>query len=306
MDTRDVGRPDSSLSSTCEEDLELHQLMLENALDGIVAHTFDGEMLYANRAAEEQWGCTLAEMRSRGPWGWVTDTSRSQMAVRNTQLVEDGQARFESHRVLADGSSFYQEINARLVDSTRGKIVVSTVRDITERVRAEEMVRHLAYHDILTGLANRSLLDESLHNAVASAERHGDLVGVVFIDLDEFKPINDTYGHLFGDNVLREVARRLTECVREYDTVARMGGDEFVVVFPRLPEPEALVSVTRKLIEEVSSPIVLDGTEVCVQLSVGYALRRPGEDADALLTRADLHMYEVRERKRVMGEPASR
>jgi diguanylate cyclase (GGDEF)-like protein len=284
--------------TACQVDLELHQLMLEGALDGIIAHSVEGELLYANHAAEEQWGYSIEEARRRGPWGWISEQNRSSVTARMAHMIEHGQARFESHRTLADGREVHQEIHARLVASSHGRVVVSTTRDISERVRAEEMVRHLAYHDILTGLANRSLLDQTLQAAVASAERHGDLVGVVFIDLDEFKPINDTHGHLVGDDVLRVVAQRLTSCVRDYDTVARLGGDEFVVVFPRLAEPEDLVAVTHKLVEEVSRPIKVPAGEVVVEPSIGYALRRMGEDAAALLTRADLHMYEVRERKR--------
>ncbi|HSK46497.1 MAG TPA: diguanylate cyclase [Coriobacteriia bacterium] len=284
--------------SACKEDLELHHLLLENSLDGIVAHTIEGELLFANRAAEEQWGYSAEEARARGPWGWVADQSRQQVSARIAQMLDCGQARFESYRVMDDGRAMHQEVHARIVESSHGKIVVSSTRDISERVEAEEMMRHLAYHDMLTGLGNRAHLDRALRLAVSSADRHGDIVGVVFIDLDDFKPINDTYGHLEGDNVLREVARRLKTCVREYDTVARMGGDEFVVVLPRLPEPGALMAVASKLVQEVSKPIAIGEASVIVEPSIGIAVHRCGEDAESLLTRADLHMYEVRDRKK--------
>jgi diguanylate cyclase (GGDEF)-like protein/PAS domain S-box-containing protein len=288
----------------CTLDLELHHLLLEHTLDGIIAHTFDGDLLFANSAATDSWNMSIAEVNARGPWGWVSPEVRSQLAHRMNQIIEHGQARFESHRTMPDGSVLHQEIHARAVERRRGRIVVSVSRDITERVQAEEMVRHLAYHDMLTGLANRVLLDQELAHAIASSDRHGDLVGVVFIDLDDFKPINDTYGHIIGDQVLREVAHRLTSCVREYDTVARLGGDEFVVLLPRLVDEDALDAVAHKLADAIAEPFVIVNDHICVTGSLGLALRRQGEDAAALLTRADHIMYSTRERKRTAQESA--
>ena len=288
----------------CTEELELHHIMLENSVDGIVAHTLSGELLFANSAATAGWGMSVAEVNERGPWGWVAPEVRSMLAHRMNQILEHGQARFESHRTMPDGTVVHQEIHARVVDSSQGKIVIASSRDITERVQAEEMVRHLAYHDMLTGLANRVLLDQELAHAIASSDRHGDLVGVVFIDLDDFKPINDTYGHIIGDQVLREVAHRLQSCVREYDTVARLGGDEFVVLLPRLADEEALTSVSHKLAEAVAEPFVIVNDSIRVTGSLGTALRRPGEDAASLVTRADNMMYETRERARAARESA--
>lgn len=283
----------------CEEHLELHQLLLDHALDGILAHSLQGELLYANSAAQQQWGCSFEEMLQRGYWGWIAPESRPRVTSRISRLIEYGEARFETHERDPDGRQSHREVFARLVHTTSGPIVVSTVRDISERVEAEEMVRYLAYHDMLTGLANRVLLDQELAHAISEAERHGDLVGLVFIDLDDFKPINDTFGHLAGDEVLREVANRIAGCVREYDTVARVGGDEFVVVLPRLPQAETLQTVARKLLREVSRPMPAAGGELCVTASLGLALHRAGDDANSMMTRADTEMYQSRERKRV-------
>jgi diguanylate cyclase (GGDEF)-like protein/PAS domain S-box-containing protein len=285
----------------CREDLELHHLLLEHSLDGIMAYTLEGELLFANTAAQQQWCMTVDEIRTRGPWGWVATADQKAIPTRVSQLLEHGRARFESHSQLPNGHKSHQEIHARLVHSEHGPIVVATIRDISERMQAEEMVRYLAYHDMLTGVANRVMLDQELSQAISSAERHGDIVGVVFIDLDDFKPVNDTYGHIIGDQVLRDVAKRIMHSVREYDTVARLGGDEFVVVLPRLPRPETLETVARKLVASVAEPLAVGGADIRVTASVGLALYHKGDDVNTLLTRADLNMYEARDRRRTVS-----
>ena len=296
---------EESLES-CGGARELHRILLESSVDGIVAHTLDGQLLFANTAATEGWGIGLAEVDERGrgagsPRKWLSMLAHQMNPVAELRA---GAVRLPPDDAGPIGRSPGESRSRRR--QPPGQVVIAVSRDITERVQAEEMVRHLAYHDMLTGLANRVLLDQELAHAIASSDRHGDLVGVVFIDLDDFKPINDTYGHLVGDQVLREVAHRLQSCVREYDTVARMGGDEFVVLLPRLADEDALVAVGHKLAEAVAEPFVIVNDSIRVTGSLGMALRRPGEDAAALVTRADNMMYETRERARAARESALR
>ncbi len=182
-----------------------------------------------------------------------------------------------------------------MLDCSRGPLVVSTVRDVTDRMNAEEMVRYLAYHDNLTGLANRFLLAEELERELSSAERHGDTTGIAYIDLDDFKPVNDTMGHSVGDQALRIVAERLSAAVRESDLVARMGGDEFIVLLPRLSRPQDLPAIAAKIAEEVSKPMRIAEHRFSVSVSIGLALHEPGESADAFVVRADLAMYGSRQ-----------
>lgn len=283
---------------TCSEDLQLHHLMLESALDGVVAHTLDGEVLYANAAAQQQWGMTLEAARDRGPWGWLTPEDTGRVQEMMARLRAHGSARFEGVASGATGEPSHVEVHARIVDGPNEPIVVSTVRDISERLQTEEMVRYLAYHDDLTGLANRVHLQQELFQAISNANRYGDVLGVAFIDLDNFKPVNDSYGHATGDDVLREVADRISGCVRDVDTVARVGGDEFVVVLPRLADANDLQVVAEKLRREVSRPIEVAGQTVQVTASIGTAIHEPNEDAESLLNRADLGMYHARELNR--------
>ncbi|SFU52772.1 bifunctional diguanylate cyclase/phosphodiesterase [Pseudoduganella namucuonensis] len=177
--------------------------------------------------------------------------------------------------------------------------VVAIVRDISERKQAEERIVHMAHHDTLTGLPNRSLVADRLRQAILHGERNNRAVAVAFIDLDGFKLINDGLGHNAGDALLKEVAARMVGCVRRHDTVGRFGGDEFVLV---LPEQQAgdgdrpLALLLDKLREAVIRPVALEGQPVQVSCSIGVAVYpRDGGDADTLLMNADAAMYRAKE-----------
>jgi diguanylate cyclase (GGDEF)-like protein len=139
-------------------------------------------------------------------------------------------------------------------------------------------------------------LEDDLRAALAAADRHSDLVGVIFLDLDDFKPVNDDLGHSVGDFVLRQVAQRMRSCVREGDTVARLGGDEFLIVVARLASREDLAAVARKLEEAVALPIPVDGLPaVRITASAGLATYEHGEAAEDLMNRADHAMYRAKQ-----------
>lgn len=289
-------RETQDATDTREQDLTLRTMMLNHVTDGIVCHTVEGELLFANRTALNSWGVAdLCEARALGPFGWVSDEMRDRTANLIKEMRRKGESRFESHGTGPDGRSAHYEIHSVVIESADGEYVLSSVRDISERLETQEMMRYLAYHDQLTGLANRVLLDTELAHAVGISDRYGDIVGVIFLDLNDFKPINDTYGHAAGDDVLREVANRIAGLVRETDTVARPGGDEFVVLLPRLTDVSDLPGIARALVDEIGQPIQAGDTPVTVNASVGLAVHRPGEDAASLLTRADLAMYRSRE-----------
>ncbi|MCL2656268.1 MAG: diguanylate cyclase [Betaproteobacteria bacterium] len=164
--------------------------------------------------------------------------------------------------------------------------------DISEQLRNAERYRHLAYHDALTGLPNRRLLADRLEQAIILAQRHGSLVALMLLDLDDFKIINDTDGHSVGDAVLATVAHRLRLIVRGSDTVARLGGDEFVVLLPEVDSPAACLTLANKLIEAVHEPVYSDQRSYLLGVSIGIALfPRDGETGEELLQHADRAMY---------------
>lgn len=196
----------------------------------------------------------------------------------------------------ADGTGFpveywsYPQIQDGMVTGA-----VVTFIDISDRLRAEETIRHMATHDTLTDLPTRRLYRDRLTMAMRRSRRNGLSVAVLFIDLDGFKSVNDTYGHDSGDAVLREVAGRLGRVVRDTDTVARAGGDEFLIVLADLQSRDSAAAVAAKLIESLSLPINLNDRQAIVGASIGIALfPADGTDVDSLVKRADEAMYEVK------------
>ncbi|QOY96016.1 EAL domain-containing protein [Massilia sp. UMI-21] len=177
--------------------------------------------------------------------------------------------------------------------------VVAIVRDITERKLAEQRIRHLAHHDDLTGLPNRSLLRDRLGQAIRDAERKGGAVGLAFIDLDGFKLVNDGLGHNAGDELLKVVGARMGRCLRRNDTLARFGGDEFVILLPDLSgDPMAITPLLEKVRQAVTEPVEVEGQEVQVSCSMGVVLYpRDGLEANTLMMNADAAMYRAKENK---------
>ena len=187
--------------------------------------------------------------------------------------------------------------NTPLVDSG-GNIIgfASLVQDVTERMNTERTIHYMAHHDALTGLPNRRLMQDRLHQAIMAARRKQRHVGVLFTDLDRFKVVNDTLGHDTGDFILKEVARRLVSCVREGDTVSREGGDEFIVILPDLERPEHARTVADKIIKELEKPVEIGGHEIHVTPSIGIShYPNDATDVQQLLKHADSAMYQAKD-----------
>ncbi len=172
---------------------------------------------------------------------------------------------------------------------------VRTYTDITERRRSEERIRHMAHHDALTGLANRTLLNDRLNQAVKQVGRNGSALAVFALDLDRFKSINDAFGHAAGDCLLQQVGRRLEGVVRATDTLARLGGDEFVVVQTDVGQPVAAEELARRLVAALAQPFEVDGNKLRIGISIGIALYpEDGDDATLLLKNADTALYRAK------------
>ncbi|HNJ75437.1 MAG TPA: diguanylate cyclase [Azospira sp.] len=199
----------------------------------------------------------------------------------------------------SDGHKYWLSINGNPMFDDAGRFVGyhGTASDITLRIEAEERFRHLAYHDTLTRLPNRRLLSDRLDQAVRNAARNGHRVALLLIDLDGFKKVNDQHGHAAGDRVLEAVAARLREAVREADTVARMGGDEFVVLLPEIGSTEDAVMVADKIHGAINEPIADGLHNHAVGSSIGISIFPDhGDSAEALLHRADHAMYHGKSR----------
>lgn len=175
------------------------------------------------------------------------------------------------------------------------QMILAWFFDITDRKVMEEHAQHLAHHDALTGLPNRILFRERLHLAMTMAERDKYALALMFIDLDEFKPVNDTHGHDVGDAVLIQCAERIRGCLRKPDSVARLGGDEFVVLLHKVSDEQAAIQVAVKVLETLQSPMTFEGLTVSVGASIGVALYPVhSTEEDGLLNCADFAMYDAK------------
>jgi diguanylate cyclase (GGDEF)-like protein/PAS domain S-box-containing protein len=277
-----------------ESQLRLVSLALDSAGDSIMIHRPDGTLVRFNRAAAESHGMTPEQFEQLPPWGWAQPMSDAQREERLAVLRGDGERSFVSHFTRDDGRDVAVEVSTRWIEAPDGPYIVAVSRDVTEQVRARAVLENLAFHDPLTGVANRALFEDRLDVAISSARRHGELLGVAYLDIDDFKDINDTFGHLMGDQVLIAIAQRLEGSVRQEDTVARLGGDEFVAIFPRVASEDDLVALANKLVSRVEEPVVIGYERFDVTASFGLAIFQPDDDARSLLMRADIEMYDAK------------
>jgi diguanylate cyclase (GGDEF)-like protein/PAS domain S-box-containing protein len=187
--------------------------------------------------------------------------------------------------------------NAPLVDAA-GAVMgfASLVQDVTERLNTERTIHYMAHHDALTGLPNRRLMQDRLHQAIMAARRKQRHVAVLFLDLDRFKVVNDSLGHDSGDFILKDIGRRLVHCVREVDTVSREGGDEFIIILPDLERPEHARTVADKILKEVARPVEIAGHEIHITPSIGIShYPNDATDVQQLLKQADSAMYQAKD-----------
>jgi diguanylate cyclase (GGDEF)-like protein/PAS domain S-box-containing protein len=201
------------------------------------------------------------------------------------------------HNRTKSGELVWELASISPIRDEHGRVThfVSVQEDITEMKRLQDQMDNLAHHDQLTGLPNRTLFYDRLKHTHALARRRGRGFSLFYLDLDGFKAINDNYGHEQGDNLLKEVGRRIVECVRESDTVARIGGDEFTVLLTDLQDPEAAGSIARLVIEAITQPFILEGVVCTIGVSIGISFfPRDGEEPDRLLSCADAAMYRVK------------
>lgn len=189
-------------------------------------------------------------------------------------------------------------LNARQIEREVGKerIILLAIEDITERKKYEEKIQQMAFHDSLTGLPNRKLFSDRLGIVLAQARRNKKKVGIVMLDLDNFKDVNDTLGHDVGDTLLKAVAERLSVILRKSDTVARFGGDEFVLIFPDMEVIEEAIQVVQKIIDRFHKPFLIDTHQLVVTTSIGIAVYpNDGMDEEILMKNADIAMYQAKQ-----------
>ncbi|MDR3371016.1 ABC transporter substrate-binding protein [Rhodoferax sp.] len=285
------------------ESQQLYQSILQASPDAVVVSDLQGSIRHVSPVAVSMLGCETEDQLLGRNVAEFRDPADSERATANIAAMFEGVYNgAEDYRLIRlDGSTLDTEINAEIVRDAQGQPsgLIFVVRDISERKKTEQRIRHMAQHDPLTGLANRALFSDRLQRAIANAVRDKTGLALLFIDLDKFKPVNDTYGHAVGDRLLQEVARRMLQCVRDSDTVARIGGDELVVLLRgACGIPNTLV-VAEKIRSSLERPFQLDGHELLISCSVGVALfPEHGQDEITLAKHADLAMYQAKEHGR--------
>lgn len=288
-----------------ENTLRQRQRAIESSSNGIMiaaANAPEYPITYVNPAFERITGYAGEDVLGRNG-RFMLGNDREQLGLQEILAAfreeREGNAVLRNYR--KDGSLFWNELSISPVRDESGHVshFVGIINDITERKLYEEQLEFQANHDGLTGLPNRNLLADRIGQALTYAERYRKLVAVLFVDLDHFKFINDSLGHDMGDRLLQIVGQRLTECVRSIDTVARHGGDEFVMVLPDLTESEDAAKVAQKMQDAVGQPFKIGEHEFVVSCSTGISIYpRDGEDAQTLLKNADAAMYHAKEHGR--------
>ena len=278
-----------------------YRSIFENAIEGIFQSTPSQGYLRVNPALARMYGydspAQLIHDLSDIEHQLYVDPGRRHDFIRAMEQ-EGSVTNFESRVYRRDGSIIWISENARAVKDDNGRVLFfeGTVEAITERKLHDSQMRHQATHDALTGLPNRTLLHEKLQEAIARAGRSGALVALAFLDLDQFKFVNDSLGHAVGDELLKVVARRLLSCMREGDLVARLGGDEFVILLSGELGVDSVNHIAARVLATVSQSCVVGGRELSVTCSLGIGLSSvDGLDAETLLRNADAAMYRAKE-----------
>jgi diguanylate cyclase (GGDEF)-like protein/PAS domain S-box-containing protein len=294
-ETQELLQNKVSEQAAVEAELRLAASVFHNIMDGVVILNQSGTIISTNPAFTRLSGHIASSIRGRNIdifSAGVDDTKVfSQMFVG---LRDVGYWRGELFVRRYNGDEFLAGLNAVAVVDGEGQLdrYVAVFNDITELSRKEKQISYMAFHDTLTGLANRALIMDRLAHSVMLAQREERTFGIMFIDLDRFKAVNDTWGHAFGDGLLKEVAARLQSCVRESDTIARMGGDEFVILFSPSNAPVDYEHIAEKIIMHLSAPWICN--EQCVEIgaSIGVArFPRDASDPDEIIRSADAAMY---------------
>lgn len=303
---RNMGRQQAQLranEAALFEERERAQVTLNSIGDAVVSTDFRGHITYLNRVAERITGMTQADAEGLAidsVFRLVHASTRSAIACPTTRaIIEDQTVPIEAVCLLIrrDNSEVALEVSAAPIHDREAGVVgaVMTAHDVSIARELSGKLARMALHDALTDLPNRAFLADHLTHAMAKARRDGTSIALLYVDLDHFKDVNDTYGHGIGDQLLRAVALRLLSCVRASDVVSRQGGDEFVMVLCDLSRQEDFGAVASKVIDALGARYVIDGHELHVSASIGIAsFPEHATDGDALLRLADHSLYRAK------------
>ncbi|OAH59697.1 PAS domain S-box protein [Domibacillus aminovorans] len=300
-------RNDISPRKKMEEEVrkseEKYRLITENSSDLISTIDEEGNLLYISPSHTVLLGHDLVEMESSPLFQWVHEEDRQSVIDSIQDMITKGKGSSQlEFRILAKSGNYIDveaKVNSIFDPFGIVKNLVLVMRDITERKKTEQTIYHLAYHDTLTELPNRRLFMDCLRKEVNQANSVRSQLAVMFVDVDRFKHINDSYGHEIGDLILIETAKQIKECLHSTDLVARIGGDEFTILLTNVSDTERVETIAQRIKDSFQVPIESGGKVYNLSCSIGISLfPSDGKDVDELLKRADMALYAVKEQGR--------
>ena len=275
--------------------------VLDNVNEGIIVIEETGNIISFNPAAEKIFGYTGQEVVNQN-FSQLISADEFDLSGKYQKFSEENPnlSLFGVNREVIgmrkNFSAFPLELKTSQIHIQHKLLLITTARDISERKEAEQRITYMASHDTLTKLPNRALLQDRIQQTLAYNSRHNQLAAVIFIDLDKFKVINDTLGHDVGDGLLQEAAARLVAEVRSEDTVARQGGDEFIILLSDISHPEDAGGIAQKLLDSLLQTFTIKGKELHISASIGIAIfPNDGNDMESLLKNSDIAMYHAKE-----------
>jgi diguanylate cyclase (GGDEF)-like protein/PAS domain S-box-containing protein len=279
-----------------EEALLSLKAAVSNMQIGVTITNPENKIIYTNQADAEMHGYSTAELIGMDARIFSPQTNWK-------PILQPMRKRFkrESINIRKDGTTFPVYLMSDIVTNNRGEIIakITTCEDISDRKRNEETIRNLAFYDSLTGLPNRSLFTDRMLQELAKAKRQRQMMAVIFIDLDRFKVINDTLGHATGDLLLQAVAKELKDCIREGDTVSRLGGDEFLLLFPDITQVKDASLIAEKIVNKFSEAFMVNNKEFYISASLGISIFPDNSDSiETLIKHADTAMYYAKQQGR--------
>ncbi len=278
---------------------EQFRSLVQHASDVIVVVDPEGCITYLSPSVERVLGYSARERTGRSMFELVhpDDLELEKETIAGLLKRSGSYSRIELRVCHKDGSYRWLEVSlTNLLEDQGVRGLFINYRDISERKVLENQLRHNALHDPLTGLANRSLLVDRLEHAIAASARRNEYMAVLFLDLDDFKSVNDVFGHATGDQLLIAAAGRIKPCLRSEDTASRLGGDEFVVLLEGIDHSSDATAIASRMLESLRAPFVLGDQEVSIHASIGIAIADAPEDAQMMLRNADAAMYAAKSR----------
>ena len=294
---------------------ERHRLLADHATDVIWTMDLSGHFTYISPSAQKLTGFTIAELMHQQMQQLVTPDSFAQVKLqmkKAAKALQEGEAYpdyvGEVEQVCKDGRRVWSEVKISGMYDAEAAFVgtLGVSRDLTERRKIEERMRYMAQHDTLTGLPNRTLFSDRLQKALQYAVRHKKALALMLLDLNKFKPVSDTHGHAVGDLLLQQVAERLQHAIRSSDTVARIGGDEFIILLPAVDEFHHAALVAEKIQHSIALPFDIHGLEIQISCSIGVACFPEDGETDLVLSKvADQRMYQQKAELAIQLETAT-